>query len=424
MRAALLTCSLCLVTTAQAVAQSPPDTLPQAPPPVVVGPSPVVVTAPPTMSEAVLNDMTGQTLNGVNARNYSGRPFDMTGPRMWAAADYMLFWYTSMNTPSLVETIPSVLVNNPAAVPATTFPSRSQVHYSGVSGVRVNVGANFDKTGVDFGALYLQQQTLKTNIANDGTPVFIGRPFFDASTGKPTTLNISSPNQYSGGVSSAITSQIFGMELNARRAWYTFLSDSTNLIAGVRYFDLQESIAVSSFSTFPTGDTVAINDSFRTHNSFYGGQIGFSTVYGGCEPGFGFSFTTKSGIGGVNQRVDIVGSNTINQGGVITTEAGGLLARGLNSGSFSRGQFAYMQDLDLKLTYNFTSAFQVSFGYSLFYLSSVVRPGDQIDPVVNSTQIRFTNGGLPSTLGPVPSFQWHAHSFVMQGLTFGAKLAY
>lgn len=416
MRAAVLTCSLCLLTAAQAVAQEipttqPPTTLPSTQPP-----------APqPTAPEVMLSDMTGQ---GGYTSPGSGRPFSMDGPRFYAAADYMLFWYTPMNCPTLVNTIPSVLVNDPTALPATSFPSKPRVAYNGVSGLRLNLGANFAKTGIEFSGFMLDERVLETTLANNGSPVFIGRPYIDVNTGNPTTLSISLPNQYIGGVNAVVTSQMFGMELNARRSWYTFMSDSTNLIGGIRYFDLQESVDVNSFSFFPTGDSVSIKDSVRTHNSFYGGQIGFSTIYGGDRPGIGFTFTTKSGLGGVNQHVDIVGTNTIVQTGVTTTEAGGLFARGLGAGTFSRGKFAYMQDIDMKITYNFTSSFQVSFGYSLFYLSSVVRAGDQVNLVINPNTIRFTNGGNPSTLTSVPTFAWNTHSFVVQGLTFGAKWQY
>jgi hypothetical protein len=427
MRAAVLTCSLCLLTAAQAVAQEisttqppmtqPPATLPATPPP---------IPAQPTPPEAMLTDMTGAPGSSGLMSNAarSGRPFGMQGPCYYAAADYMLFWYTPMNCPTLMNTTPSVLVNDPSAVPATNFPSKTHVSYNGVSGVRVNLGANFAKTGIEFSGFYLGERVLQTSVANDGTPVFIGRPFLDVNNGTLTTLNISSPNQYSGGVNAVVTSQLWGMELNARRSWYTFMSDDSQLLAGIRYMDLQESVNAASFSQFPTGDSVAIQDSVRTHNSFYGAQIGFTTVYGGDRPGIGFVFTTKSGIGGVNQHVDLVGTNTINQSGAVTTEAGGLFVRDFNAGSFSRGKFAYLQDIDLKLTYNFTSNFQVSFGYTLFYLSSVVRAGDQVNLIINPNTIRFTNGGAPTTISSTPAFVWNASSFVVQGLTFGAKWQY
>ncbi|VTT99912.1 Signal peptide protein OS=Rhodopirellula europaea 6C GN=RE6C_05291 PE=4 SV=1: DUF1551 [Gemmataceae bacterium] len=439
MRASLLSCSLGLLTAAQAAAQGPPAALPPVPAPkaAVVEKAAPVPAAPapaaplliesgapaavaPTLSEATFTGLTGD--GGLAP---AGHPFPMCGPRFWIGADYTLFWYNSMQVPTLVQTIPSALVNTPNAFPATNFPSDPRVGYNGVSGVRVNAGVNFDRFGVDFSGFLLQQQNLDTQLANDGTPVFLGRPFLDASAGgTPATVNISVPNQYNGAVESTVTSQLYGFDVNARRAWYTFVADQTNLLAGFRYIDLRESVGVSTFSQFPTGDSVAITDLFRTHNSFYGGQIGFNIIYGGTEPGFGFQFTSKSGIGGVNQRVDIFGSNTITQSGVVTTEAGGLLARSQNLGGFSRSKFAYMQDIDLKLTYNFTSNFQVSFGYSLIYLSSVVRAGSFVNPLIDPSTIRFTNGGAPSTPSPVPTFAWNANSFVVQGLTFGAQFQY
>lgn len=437
MRASLLSCSLGLLTAAQAAAQGPPAALPPvATPkaalvektPAVPAPAtpmliePGVPAVPATPAAPVLPATTATGIAGVA---YDGHPFPMNGPRFWAGADYTLFWYSPVRVAPLVQTIPSGQVNDPMAVPATSFPSNPKIGYNGVSGVRVNLGANFDRFGVDFSGFVLQQMNLNTSLANDGTPVFIGRPFLDASAGgAPTTVNISSPGLYNGAVESTVTSQVFGMELNARRSWYTFLADRTNLIGGVRYIDLRETIGVSSLSTFPTGDTVAISDSFRVHNSFYGAQVGVNVVYGGCEPGLGLQFTTKSGIGGVNQRVEIVGSNTVNLGGVVTTEPGGLLARGGNLGTFSRGKFAYMQDIDLKLTYNFTSAFQVSFGYSLLYLSSMARAGSYVNPVIDPNTIRFTNGGTPTTPSPIPTFSWQSSSFVVQGLTFGAQFQY
>lgn len=456
MRASLLSCSLGLLTAAQAAAQGPPAALPPIPVPKAgvvekvvpvpataakAAPAPATAPAPaapvliepgttapaavaPALPEATLAGLTGAACGDAGIPD-SGRPFSMCGPRFWLGADYTLFWYNPMQVPTLVQTIPSALVNTPNAFPATNFPTDPRVGYNGVSGVRVNAGVNFDKFGVDFSGFLLQQRNLSTQLANDGTPVFLGRPFLDASSGgAPTTLNISSPNQYDGAVESTVTSQLYGFDVNGRRAWYTFVADQTNLLAGFRYIDLRESVGVSSFSQFPTGDTVAITDSFRTHNSFYGGQVGFNIIYGGTEPGLGFQFTSKSGIGGVNQHVDIYGSNTINQGGVVTTEPGGLLARGQTLGSFSRSKFAYMQDIDLKLTYNLTSNFQVSFGYSMIYLSSVVRAGSFVNPLIDPNTIRFTNGGAPSTPSPVPTFAWNAHSFVVQGLTFGAQFQY
>ena len=76
----------------------------------------------------------------------------------------------------------------------------------------------------------------------------------------------------------------------------------------------------------------------------------------------------------------------------------------------------------MKLTYNFTPWVQVSFGYSLIYLSSVMRPGNAIDPVVNDN-IRFVAAPTPSNLNR-PAFAWRAEELVVQGMTFGVRVQY
>ncbi|MBA4187003.1 MAG: hypothetical protein C0467_03195 [Planctomycetaceae bacterium] len=418
MRAALLTCSLCLLTAAQAVAQTPPVTLPP-----TTGLAP---TLPPTGQPPALAEFTTQPPEALTG---SGRPFSMNAPQMWAGAEYMLMWYNPMDTPSLIRVVPAGMAGGAGAPALSMFPSKSKVYYDGVSGVRFNLGYNFDTFGIDASGFVMGRQVVSSTLASDGTVVSVARPYTPAggagATPTDTDLLFSLPGPlgYSGGVSASISSQVYGFEINARRAWFTFMSDSTSVIGGLRYFDLQETLGVTGTALFPTGDSITVQDSIRTHNSFYGTQIGVSTVYGGNEPGFGFAFSTKMGIGGVNQRVDLVGTNTFVTGGVPDLQPGGLYARGLNAGSFSRGKFAYMQDVDLKFTYNFTSAFQVSFGYSLFYLSSVARPGYQIPATVNDSGIRFVAAPTASS-SPEPVFAWNTHGFVIQGMTFGATFQY
>lgn len=409
MRAAVLTGIACLLSAAQAVAQAPTPT-----------PAPTIPQSVPTET---LMEMTGTAPDVGSA---TGRPFSTTGPRFWAGADYTLFWYTPMNCQTLIRTFPAyeaVGGANPTTV-LGQFPSKSQIQYNAVSGARVNGGVNFDKFGVDFSGFLLQTRTMHTDQYDDGNTLAIAQPYISAGTGTGTNLFASLPGAYGGGVSAAVSSQLWGLELNATRPWYVFLCDSTSLIGGFRYLDLQESIGISSNSLFPSGLTQNNTDSIRTHNSYYGAQFGFHGRIGGDRPGFGAAATSKMALGAVNQRVDLVGSNTIVPfGGPASVESGGLYVRGANQGTFSRGEFAFLYDLDLKLTYNFTSWFQVSMGYSVLYLSSVVRPGDQIDPVVNDQNIRFVAAPTPSTL-PNPTFVWRAHSFVVQGITFGAQIQY
>ncbi|WP_171470384.1 BBP7 family outer membrane beta-barrel protein [Frigoriglobus tundricola] len=349
----------------------------------------------------------------------------MSGPRLWATGDYLLMWYTPMRTVPLIQSVPSAQVNNSTLSGVTTiFPdNNNHINFGAFSGVRASVGANWDKFGVDVGGFVLERQTQSAAVFNDGTPFAIARGYTAAGATAPTSLLVSFPGQYSGGVAAAAQSQLWGAEANVRRAWYAFLSDSTDLILGFRYIDLNERLAIDSPSYFPNGNSLDVRDAIRTRNTFYGGQVGFASRIGGTERGLGFEFTTKSGLGGVAQRAELVGSNTVVAAGVADVQPGGLYVRGLNAGTFTRDKFAYMQDLGIRLTYNFNPWVQVSFGYSFLYLSSVMRPGKAIDPVVNDSNVRFVANPTPSDL-PRPAFAWRAEELVVQGMTFGLRIQY
>lgn len=353
------------------------------------------------------------------------RPFDTTGPRFWASADYLLAWYSPIRTPPLIQAVPSALASTGDTTnnAVTLFPANNRISFGAFSGVRGVVGANFDKFGLEFGGFVLERQSEGGSFFNNGTPTAIGQGYISAGSGRPTVLFGSLPNQYSGGVSAVAQSRLWGLDGNVRRAWYTFLFDTTDVLVGFKYLDLQESLVVSAPSFFPSGGVISSFDSVRTSNRFYGGYVGINSKVG-FNRGFGLDLTSKTGLGGVAQRAELVGSNSIiSPAGVADVQAGGLYARGLNAGTFTRGKAAFTQDVDLKLTYSFNPWLQVSFGYSLMYLSSVIRPGGAIDSVVNDSNVRFVAMPTPSTLNR-PAFAWRTDGLVVNSLTFGVRVQY
>jgi hypothetical protein len=389
--------------------------LAQTPQPPATAPTPVLSAVPPETA-------TAQTFETVLPEL---RPFDMSEPRFWATAEYLLAWYTPMRTGPLIQTLPSAQVGLVSASSATTvFPNNNSVDFGAFSGLRTTVGANWDKFGVEVSGFVLQRKTESGDFFNNGSPVAVAQNYIAAGSGIPTSLYASLANQYSGGVSAVAQSRLWGGDANFRREWYAFLCDSAQLLVGFKYLNLNESLVLDAPSFFNTGGSVDIRDSIRTQNEFYGGYVGYHAQIGGNDRGLGFDFTTKSGVGGVAQRVDLYGSNSVVlPSGVTSVEPGGLYARGLNYGTFTRTRGAYMQDIDLKLTYNFNRYVQVYVGYSLQYLSSVVRPGREIDPVINDSDIRFIAQGTPTTLAR-PAFAWRAEELVVNGLTFGLKVQY
>ncbi|MEI8380327.1 MAG: BBP7 family outer membrane beta-barrel protein [Planctomycetota bacterium] len=129
-----------------------------------------------------------------------------------------------------------------------------------------------------------------------------------------------------------------------------------------------------------------------------------------------FAGSDRSGVVRINGSTVFTSST-----GTSVTQNGGLLALPTNIGSYSRDQFSVVPEVGLNVGRQLTDNVRVYVGYTLIYWSSVVRPGDQIDPVINPTQLPTPTG--PGTLvGPArPAFAFHDTDFWAQGINFGLE---
>jgi len=76
-------------------------------------------------------------------------------------------------------------------------------------------------------------------------------------------------------------------------------------------------------------------------------------------------------------------------------QQGGLLALPSNIGTQTRNRFAVIPELGVKVGYQLTDHIRVYAGYNFLYASSVVRPGNQIDPVINRAQLPLVVARAP-----------------------------
>lgn len=71
---------------------------------------------------------------------------------------------------------------------------------------------------------------------------------------------------------------------------------------------------------------------------------------------------------------------------------------------------------------------RVSFrvGYNILWVSSVVRPGAAIDPVINDSGIRFVANPPADPTSARPTFSWERATTDawIQGLTLGASVGF
>jgi hypothetical protein len=107
-------------------------------------------------------------------------------------------------------------------------------------------------------------------------------------------------------------------------------------------------------------------------------------------------------------------------GGGAATSLGGLLAQGTNIGNFEEDTFSAMPELGLRVNYEISDRWRATVGYSLIYWSQVARAGEQIDSMLNLSQLPPG----PLTGAPLPAFRFVTNDFWAQGLDVGVELHY
>ncbi len=93
-----------------------------------------------------------------------------------------------------------------------------------------------------------------------------------------------------------------------------------------------------------------------------------------------------------------------------------------NLGTRGRDTFAVVPEVQVKAGWQVRPGVRTFASYNFLYWSSVARPGDQIDPVVNTnlvpTSTTFGNPGGPAR----PAFNFRETDFWAQGVNVGLQL--
>jgi hypothetical protein len=361
--------------------------------------------------------------------------------RLWVEAEYLLWWTKDGPLPApLVASGPPESFGTLGMGGVAVFGGRP-LDYGAASGGRLAVGAWLDdqrNLGIEFGGFMLEQRAVGFSARSDasGSPV-ITRPLINALDGTETVQFVAFPDAFAGGIAVTSESKLWGADVNvlttvARRSGF-----EASLLAGFRYLDLSESLTVLQSSqvledgvfgfkgqTVLTPNSVATFDAFRTHNHFYGGQLGARAAF--CWERFSADLNAKVGLGWTEEVLSIAGSSTLlPAGGAPQTTSGGVLALATNSGRGTHNEFAVVPEVGVKLGYRIIDSLTAYVGYNFLYWSDVIRPGDQIDRRINPTQLptslQFTQ---PPTGPALPAALFQRGDYWAQGITFAVVFAY
>jgi hypothetical protein len=348
--------------------------------------------------------------------------------------DYLLLWTNGNQLPPLVTTSP---IGTPRAEAGVLGTPGAGILFGGEaidtgarSGGRISVSRWFeeaDDTCVEFTGFYVGDDGPSGDFvrASGGSPI-LSRPFLNVDSNQEDAELVSFPNVISGRVAVATYSDLYSGAASIRHNLGRGPLGNLHVLGGYRYFKLREDLAVRENLTnidpgglIPQGTTTDLIDRFSTRTDFHGGEFGLVAEF--FSPMVTVELVTKVALGSVFRKATISGETTvIVPGNAPTTTPGGLLALPTNIGSHAESGFGVLPELGLNTAIAITPNLSFVCGYTLIILNDVLRTGDQIDRVINTSQI----GGDPLVGQPRPAFDFQASHLVLQGLSLGIEYSW
>jgi hypothetical protein len=346
--------------------------------------------------------------------------------RYFVQAEYLLWWVNRANVPSLATTgVGSSLgfLGQPGTVGLLGpggFGSTAR------NGFRVRGGAWFDNCGIDGSFFFLGRQTSSAQFSSLPFPT-LTRPFFAPNIGQEFGELVAFPGLATGTLRAETSSYLWGADLNFRQCICRTCDMRSEWFAGYRHLNLRESLSITEAiisgptSPDPIGTQIFVNDTFRTQNQFHGGQVGYG--FGRRWGRFVIDGRASVALGVTHQNLDIEGGQVRQRPGQAPSIfTGGLLAAGPNIGSFDRNKFSVVPEATFNVGYMVTPTLRAYVGYNFLYWTNVIRPGDQIDRVIDLSFVPNSPTNVPASglLRPQPTF--HQSDLVVQGVQFGMEL--
>jgi hypothetical protein len=177
-------------------------------------------------------------------------------------------------------------------------------------------------------------------------------------------------------VQASVGTEVWGGEVNLRKNLLWGPGGHLDVLAGYRYLGLDD-----DFRFLVSSGGLTTMDWLSTQNRFNGGQIG---LVGEIRRGVFFSeWSVKVALGGTNQEITSSGGSSAGTGGVLFGQ----------TRSQERSQFAVLPEVGVNFGIQLTNHARLYAGYNFLFLSSVARPGEQIntEATVINQPIQSTN---------------------------------
>ena len=359
------------------------------------------------------------------------RAADHRAAYRWAHAEYLMGWMTHGPNPiPLVVTTPDP--NQPLVIGTngtSILFGAQDIDYGMLQGGRVTIGqwiTHDDDIGIEGSGFLLGENGFHDSffaapVANGGgpsspsppsSPTQIQAPFFPPSPpngNPPPTVSIATDSN----------SRLWGAEINGLSRRYQNSAATIDTLIGMRHLNLRERISVSARLSQPTGNSIALTegaDHFGTASEFYAAQLGIRLSRKINR--WKISATGKLAMGFNANEVLVTGYQTHTDPGMApATTPGFNYSQPTNMGRTRHYDFSVAPELQFDTSYRLTKRWSLLAGYNVLFWNNVVRPGDQVDSVINTTQ--QAGGTLVGDPRPAPLF--NRSDLWFHALTFGTE---
>jgi hypothetical protein len=346
-------------------------------------------------------------------------------PSWLVRAEYLLWWTRGMTVPALATT-----GNTADSLPSALGQPNTQILFGDAAlndevrpGGRITLSRWLDpcqNRAIEVSYLTLGDKDTTFGASNHDFAV-LGRPFLNATRNAQDARLIANPGTVSGTLEITATTEFQSLEVLYRQVCARSCNAQLDCLIGYRAAELEDRLRIGestlSLASPTVGTTFDLVDRFDSRNTFHGGEVGLVLLYR-ADPCWSWEAVAKVAIGTSNYRAGISGQTVAedNLGDIVTSERG-LLTQGTNVGTYRWDDFATVSEFGITLRRDLSRGLSATVGYSLLYWSNVARAGEQVDSMVNPTQIP------PGTLvGEArPAFPFRTTDFWAQGLRFGIE---
>jgi hypothetical protein len=356
-----------------------------------------------------------------------GGPAEAPANRWFVRGEYLIWWLREGRVPPLLTTSP-VSSGGVLGAPDTLViygDDRLETrHGDRFVGGRITAGywLNCEESlGLEGTATFLERDSTYFKAVSTGDTL-LARPFYSALDGSAQSEIIAGPTSAgvrNGGFVGYSRIEVFDEEANLLVLLATRGRFCCDLLAGAHFLQMRDRLDLTATGRLIPNETILFGetDHYRVDNRFYGGQAGLRGQYS-IGPWF-FNLRGTVALGGTEQIVRTFGDHLIQSPTSREVEPFGLYILPSNSGRFVCTVFDTVYDVGVNAGCQLTRHIRILTGYTLLLWSNPIRAGDQVDLVINPTQL---TGSLS---GPArPSIPFRSDFFWAQGMNVSLEICW